>query len=358
MSYYFRTFKIKFILFNLVLSSVFLYKGKLRADDLQETERIFHTLCSTCHGKDGGGISDEDVQKLGLDKAPANFRDVQFSSREPKYVWKRVIRDGGERHGYSRYMPSFGNVLSEAQIDQIVRYIKGLGYDPSYPQGELNFTRAIFTAKAFPEDEFIYIGNYTKSKLVSYKQTFYFAKRIGNVYQVEFKNSFIHSSDFSGEFETGVKWNFLHLEHNLIISSFGFEVAIPYMSDEKWVYAPYLAFGKGFGNRFSFQISSKLMHSLVSKEIKLNLSSAFHFIPTVEVGRTIIPALEFLADYSPKEDYLVPYLVPQLYFSISKRGHLALNIGFKQPLRTSDEKFSVVGFLLWEYIDGWFFEGL
>lgn len=356
MFYYFKIFKIKFVLFTLVL--VFFYNGKLRADDLQETERIFHTLCSSCHGKDGGGISDEDVRRLGLDKAPANFRDVQFNSREPRYVWKRVIRDGGARHGYSRYMPSFGGILSEGQIEQIVKYIKSLGYDQSYPQGELNFTRAMFTTKAFPEDELIYIGNYTKSEVASYKQTVYFAKRIGNVYQVEFKNSFIHSSDFSGEFEAGIKWNFLHLEDNLIISSFGLEVAIPYLSDEKWSYVPYLALGKGFGNHFSFQISSKLKHSLASKEIKLNLSSVFHFIPTVEVGRTIIPGLEFSADYAPGEGYLFPSLVPQLYFSISKRAHLALNIGFKQPLRTSDEKFSIVGFLLWEYIDGWFFEGL
>lgn len=323
-------------------------------DDLNKADSIFQNLCSRCHGSDGRGV--EDFAKLGLDVPPANFTDPAFNSREPKYVWKRVIRDGGARHGYSSFMPSFGGVLSEKKIDELVGYIKNLGYDPKYPQGELNFTRSFFTSKAFPEDEIIYIGNFGRSSdKASYKQTFYFAKRLGPVFQLEIKNTFVHSNDFSGEIEGGVKWNIVHLEESLIISSLGLELSLPYSSDEKFSYIPYIAFGKGFGPKVSLQASSKLKHSPSSGDMEIILSSVLHYVPTIEVGRVVIPAIEFLADYKDKK--VIPFVVPQLYFSLTRRGHVALNLGFKQPLRKNDEKFSVVGFLLWEFVDGWFFEG-
>jgi hypothetical protein len=65
-------------------------------------------------------------------------------------------------------MPAFGNILSEQKIKELALYLKSIGYDKRYPQGELNFLRTHYTTKAFPEDEFIYITRISKKLLFSH----------------------------------------------------------------------------------------------------------------------------------------------------------------------------------------------
>lgn len=200
-------------------------------------EEIFETLCSSCHGKDGSG--NPNWKEMGLDTPPANFRDRKFNSREPLSDWIRVIRDDGANHGLSKYMPAFGNILSERKIKELALYLKSLGYDKRYPQGELNFLRTHYTTKAFPEDEFIYITQISKNY---FSHTLYFAQRIGPIYQYEIKGKQIfENSRVSWEIELGLKSTIFHNKENLTILSGGVETAVPIKSEEEFSLIPYIA---------------------------------------------------------------------------------------------------------------------
>ena len=52
-------------------------------------------------------------------------------------------------------MPAFGDALTRAQIAAVVGYVRRFCGDDAWPRGDLNFPRAFFTEKAFPENEVV-----------------------------------------------------------------------------------------------------------------------------------------------------------------------------------------------------------
>jgi len=50
-------------------------------------------------------------------------------------------------------MPSFAEALTPEQIGMAVDYLRSFCTEKVWPRGELNLPRAMFTEKAFPEDE-------------------------------------------------------------------------------------------------------------------------------------------------------------------------------------------------------------
>jgi hypothetical protein len=52
-------------------------------------------------------------------------------------------------------MPAFGDALTLDQIDTLTAYVRELCPDLAWPLGEFNVPRALFTEKAFPEDEWV-----------------------------------------------------------------------------------------------------------------------------------------------------------------------------------------------------------
>ncbi len=327
----------------------------MKLDDMK-AEEIFQSICSTCHGKDGRGISDEERKKLGLDTMPPNFRDPKFNSREPASFWEGVIKYGGKTYGYSHFMPAFGGILTEQNIKDLVSYLKSIGYDKRYPQGELNFTRPFFTTKAFPEDELLYIVNFTQANRNSFKNTVYLAKRFGPVYQIEIKGvGEFSDGELENELEGGFKWCFFHSKEILFLSSAGIEFSV-YRGG--WSYIPYLSFGKGLGSSgdLSLQGNLKFKHDPKNGNLALISSIASAYDITLAAGRIISPVFEFIYENDFRSGRF--YLSPQVYLAMTKRGHVALSLGFRRIiLGSSAEKFSVVGFLLWDFADGWFFEG-
>jgi cytochrome c553 len=308
-------------------------------------DEIFRTFCSTCHGEDGTG--NPNWKELGLDTAPPNFKDKKFSSKEPLIDWIRVIRDGGKKHGFSNFMPAFGGTFSEEKIKEIAQYLKSLGYDEKYPPGELNFLRTHNTKKAFPEDELIYIGEIKKLKVLLTK-TIYFAQRIGAKTQYEIKGKLNNeNSNLSGEIELGGKYTILFDRKNLYIISGGLEAGIPIKSEESISITPYLAGGKSLGERLSFQTSAQASYLLKESKIVSSISSALNFITTLNSKRGIFPSLEGTANFDGKNVLLS--FIPQAYISLSKRGHIALNLGYQINQKSFPK---IKFFLLWEFTEG------
>jgi mono/diheme cytochrome c family protein len=81
--------------------------GNAPPSELQEGRDIYRSRCASCHGGNGGG---------GVGPALAGGRVV---ARYPDIADNiAVIRDG------SGSMPSFGGVLTPAEIDAVARYAR------------------------------------------------------------------------------------------------------------------------------------------------------------------------------------------------------------------------------------------
>ena len=67
-----------------------------------------------------------------------------------------VAHRGGPIRALDRHMPAFGDALSDAQLERAIKYLWTFCSDASWPRGDLNLPRALFTEKAFPENESVW----------------------------------------------------------------------------------------------------------------------------------------------------------------------------------------------------------
>ena len=84
-------------------------------------ERLYLTLCSTCHGADGRGSWRAALFLI----RPGNLSDNELiGQRSDEYLFD-IIKHGGAPIGRPG-MPGFGATLSDADIAELVRYVRGL----------------------------------------------------------------------------------------------------------------------------------------------------------------------------------------------------------------------------------------
>jgi hypothetical protein len=93
--------------------------------------------------------------------APADFTDCSTNTVEPFGDWNSVVHRGGPIRGLDHHMPAFGDALSDDQIESVIKYLWTLCDDSRWPRGDLNFPRAFFTEKAFPESETVWTTGIT-----------------------------------------------------------------------------------------------------------------------------------------------------------------------------------------------------
>lgn len=87
---------------------------------------LFSTNCSRCHGAEGHGDG-PDAPHLGV--PIADFSAPEFlASRSDEHLYA-VIKDGGAARGLSALMPPWGTVLSEAEIQALVKLIRSQASD-------------------------------------------------------------------------------------------------------------------------------------------------------------------------------------------------------------------------------------
>ena len=89
-------------------------------------KKVFSDYCSRCHGEkaDGRGKTVPMYLRLGAPR-PSNFR-VKFFSVRPSQYLENIVRDGGQRHSLSEYMPPFGDELNSQQINDVVYFIQNV----------------------------------------------------------------------------------------------------------------------------------------------------------------------------------------------------------------------------------------
>ena len=86
----------------------------------QEAKQLYEQTCATCHGAKGKG--DGPTGQM-LQPKPADFTTA-LKSKDTAYLTK-VIREGGPSVGKSPLMPSFQEILSDKQIQDLIQYVKG-----------------------------------------------------------------------------------------------------------------------------------------------------------------------------------------------------------------------------------------
>jgi mono/diheme cytochrome c family protein len=86
------------------------------------SERLYLGLCATCHGLDGRGSWRAALFLV----RPGNLADGErLGQRSDQYLF-HIIKHGGSPIGRPG-MPAFGATISDAEIEELVRYVRGLG---------------------------------------------------------------------------------------------------------------------------------------------------------------------------------------------------------------------------------------
>lgn len=79
--------------------------------------------CSPCHGETGKGDGPL-METLGEGVVPRNLSDANLlSARTDEFLFK-VIKSGGVAVGFSESMPSWQETFTDAEIKQIVQYVR------------------------------------------------------------------------------------------------------------------------------------------------------------------------------------------------------------------------------------------
>jgi len=93
-------------------------------------KKIYSDYCSRCHGENADGRGKAVAMYVKMRAArPSNFK-VKFFSIRPKEYLMKIVRDGGEKHSLSQFMPPFGGELDTQQINDVVYFIQNVSlYD-------------------------------------------------------------------------------------------------------------------------------------------------------------------------------------------------------------------------------------
>ncbi|HXV37199.1 MAG TPA: cytochrome c [Myxococcota bacterium] len=98
------------------------------APDAKAGEADYQIFCASCHGPKGAG--DGPVAQA-LDPKPAHHNDGNYMNPLTDDYLFKVIKFGGASVGKSAMMAPLGGSLSDAQIRNIIAYIRTLA-DPPY----------------------------------------------------------------------------------------------------------------------------------------------------------------------------------------------------------------------------------
>lgn len=335
--------------------------------------QIYRSDCAACHGADGRGRSSAEV---GFDNALPDFTDCDFSAREQNGDWSAIVHRGGPVRAFSRRMPAFGEALSSEQIDSVVEHLRTFCTDDRWPRGELNIPRALYTEKAFPEDEAVVTTTIAAEGPSSLTHQFTWEQRFGPLNQIEIGVPITradlgdpqgHASG-TGDLTVAVKHTLTHDLGRGSILSVGGELSLPTGDEAK-------GFGKGTTVLEAFALYDKLLprdsfvqlqgtaefpsDSALEDEIGLRVAAGRTWTTGGSFGRAWTPMLEALAARELGHGANIEWdIVPQFQVSLSTRQHIVLGVGAKLPVtERADRPKEIAFYLVWDWFDGSVREG-
>ena len=336
-------------------------------------EQIYRAACAACHAPDGKG---QPVSVLGFEPPAAfpDFTDCAVSSAEPDLIWLAIVHMGGRIRGESHIMPAFDDILTDDEIERVVQYLHAFCAEPRWPRGELNFPRAFFTEKAFPENEYVFSVNAVPSHPRSVESRVDYEHRLGKRAQYELGVPFNLQQGGAGQWSRGLgdvnlayKYTFHESLSRGSIGAAGAEVTFPTgkeseglgggvtifeafgMWNQALPRASFVQFQGGFERPANHDVekNSVFWRTAVGKSFAQNRWGRV-WVPMVEV----LAARELETGAKPEWD-----LVPQMQVTLSIFQHVKGSVGVRVPVneRATRSK-AMMAYLLWDWGDGGFFE--
>ncbi|HEY3043974.1 MAG TPA: cytochrome c [Vicinamibacterales bacterium] len=336
-------------------------------------EQIYRAACAACHAPDGKG---QPVSVLGFEPPAAfpDFTDCPVSSAEPDLIWLAIIHMGGRVRGESHIMPAFADILSDGEIDSVVQYLHSLCAEPGWPRGELNFPRAFFTEKAFPENEVVFSVSTVPSHPRAVENRVDYEHRLGKRAQYEVGVPFNLQQGTAGQWSRGLgdvnlayRYSFFDSLSHGSIGAAGAEVTLPTGKETEglgggvtifeafgmWNQAlprsSFVQFHTGFERPANHDIekSSVFWRTAIGKNLAQN-----------RWGRVWVPMVEVLGAKELDTAAVAEWdLVPQMQVTLSVFQHIKASVGVRIPMNEREtRRKSAMAYLLWDWGDGGFFE--
>lgn len=339
-------------------------------------ETIYRGACRNCHGADGAG---QPGALLAFEEEVPDFTDCSFATREPDADWIGVAHEGGPVRGFSRMMPSFGEILSPDHLQRVMDYIRTMCDDGAWPRGELNFPRALLTEKAYPEDEWVLESDVVVEGPGAVMNQLVYEKRFGARSQFELVIPFgfrevttvvDDEEDWVGgvgDVVVGVKRDMFHSLASGSIVALGGEIKLPTgdsregFGGEATVFETFLSYGQALPADLFLQLQGVLEAPADRDRTDEAIwRGAFgRTFTEPDWGRAWTPMVEFQGKRELESGAPTTWdLVPQVQVTLNTRQHVALNVGALVPMEGSATRdVRLVLYLLWEWFDGGLTEG-
>ena len=108
--------------FVLILGIAILLPGESKAEgDSAKGAEVYKSYCATCHGDTGKG---DGVAAAALDPKPRDLSNADYVSGLTDAHIKKIVTEGGPSVGMSATMPAWGGIIPEADIDNIIAYVR------------------------------------------------------------------------------------------------------------------------------------------------------------------------------------------------------------------------------------------
>ena len=336
---------------------------------------IYETNCATCHGLDGAGAARTQV---GFDAPLPDFTDCNFASREPAADWVGVAAEGGPTRAFHHTMPAFGEALTTAELQAAVDHIYTFCQDDDWPRGELNLPRAMYTEKAYPEDEAVWTVISPVEGPAGFSNEFIWEQRFGkrSMWEVvvpfsTFERPASAGGGWTGGMEdvaVGVKHVVFHSLSSGSIASLTGEVILPLgdegdgLSSGVTIFEPFVTFGQLLPAAAFLQVQAggefPVDTDRVGNEAFWRGALGRTFV-SGDYGRAWSPMVEVLGSRALEDGATTHWdLAPQLHVTLNTRQHVQGNIAVRIPLNDTEHRDTRVAvFVLWDWFDGGLFEG-
>lgn len=341
--------------------------------ELHTGAEVYEAACAACHGADGRG---NPTSVVGFAKPLPDFTDCLFVTVEAAEGWEAVVHEGGPIRALDRHMPAFGGALSEQEIRMAVGHLRTFCEERrKWPQGDLNFPRALITEKAFPENETLVTSSFQTGPAHASSTALLHERRFGSRTMMEFnvpfetvQNDTGASTYGLGDVAIAVKRAMFHsLEHGSILSV-GEEVGLPTGKESLGLgsgvttFESFAAYGQRLPALSFFQFHTGIglptKPDIVPREAFWRMAFGRQFVqggynrtwtPMVEV----VAARELVSGAASEWD-----VVPQMEVSLSKRRHILISGGVQLPMNERDGRhLQVLSYFLWDWYEGGLFDG-
>ena len=342
--------------------------------DRTNGERIYKAGCIACHGSTAQGAPETSTEFKRPDTFP-DFTRCDQTTAEANMVWKDVIVHGGPSRGFSQIMPSFGELLTSEQIDDVIAYLRGFCKGRGWARGELNLPRALVTEKAYPEDEVVISTAANVSGAPGFTTDIIHEQRFGVKNQIEIDVP-INSQDQNHSWNSGLgditfavkRVIFSSLRTGSILSLQGGVLAPTGNSRYGFgagttTFEPFASFDQLFPtNTFvQFQMGADLPHrtDIAPQSLFWRTAVGQTFAGKDRLGRMWSPMVEFLANRDLQDGAKTNWdILPEMQVTVSHRQHVRVDLGLRTPMtNTTGRQKQLVFYVLWDWGDGKLTEG-